>query len=106
MDFRQWQAPIITLWRSWSFRRKQSNHSKAKEYWAFFFYGLRVFLGLCTLAIYAAKPHAFYNTLMACILGIISFLTLAVGVYMEESQEVSVKQTQQNLPQDAFKRGF
>ncbi|WP_104728708.1 hypothetical protein [Helicobacter felis] len=85
---------------------RQTNYSKTKEYWAFFLYGLRVFLGLCTLAIYAARLHIFYNVSTAWTLGIISFLTLIVGVYMEESQERSLKQTQQNLPQETFKQGF
>ncbi|WP_104686828.1 hypothetical protein [Helicobacter felis] len=85
---------------------RQTNYSKTKEYWAFFLYGLRVFLGLCTLAIYAARLHIFYNVSTAWTLGIISFLTLIVGVYMEESQERSLKQAQQNLPQETFKQGF
>ncbi|WP_120945892.1 hypothetical protein [Helicobacter labacensis] len=67
---------------------KQGNFAKARGRWISLFYALRVFLGICSLAIYAAKP------------------SLYAGVYMEETREEHVKYAQEIAPREAFKRSF
>ncbi|WP_120951482.1 hypothetical protein [Helicobacter sp. L8] len=73
------------------------------ESWVFCLYALKLFCGFCALAIYASKSSYFGSAGFAWALFLLSVGTLAIGVYIEETQQKGIDKMREGLQEKTFK---